>query len=329
LTEALRPGWPVRPAGRELTTKRLPSITALRAFESVARHMTCTRAAQELGVTAAAVSQQIRQLEDLTGVALFERIDRRLVPTEAALRCLPRVREGFAKLAEGLQDIADIGARQVLAVSVGPSFAVKWLLPRLAGFVAAAPRIELWLSTSSDRLELAQAGLDASISYGGGRFAGQPSELLLPLAAVPVCSPALLAGRPVRVPRDLGGHILVHEANQLEDPDCPSWPMWFAGQGITDVDATAGPRFFHPHLVIEAAVAGVGVALARSALVTHDLREGRLVELFPAASQGRAGYYLVRRKDGRNAAAVATFSAWLHREIARERAIPKGTTDGA
>ena len=290
--------------------------------------MNCTRAAQELGVTAAAVSQQIRQLEDLTGVALFERIDRRLVPNEAALRCLPRVREGFSKLAEGLQDIADIGARQRLAVSVGPSFAVKWLLPRLASFVAAAPRIELWLSTSSDRLDLAQAGLDASISYGGGRFADQPSELLLPLAAVPVCSPALLEGRTVREPRELGGLVLVHEANRLEDPDCPSWPMWFAGQGITDIDATAGPRFFHPHLVIEAALAGVGVALARSALVSRDIRDRRLVELFPAATQGRAGYYLVRRKDGRNATAVATFSAWLHGEVAREQAERKEPANG-
>jgi len=291
---------------------RLPPLNALRCFEVAARHESFTKAARELFVTPAAVGQQVRQLEAILGQALFRRENRRLVPTAIGLALLPGIREGFAQLAHAVGLAQDRSDDRRLTVSVAPSFAAKWLLPRLSDFEQRHPEFDLRVEASMQLADLDDGSTDLAIRYGAGGYTGLLVERLLGEEVVPVCSPALLAkGPPLSEPQDLKRHTLLHDDSPDNDPTCPSWGMWLRAAGVDGVDAERGPRFSQSSLVLEAAALGRGVALAKATIAADDLASGRVLRLFEMAAPLAFAYYLVYSQSAATKPRVAAFRRWL------------------
>lgn len=273
--------------------RRVPSLIALRAFDSVARHGSCTKAAAELNVSIAAVSQQIRLLEEFAGRELFRRHNRQLILNEAGASCLPELRKSFEHLISAMSRLNNHKERVRFNISVPPSFAVRWLIPHFNELSSGIDGYDFWVSTALVPFHLADTSIDFAVIHGNGNFFGQPAELLMPAIEVPVCSPALMARSKITVPEDLHNHTLIHEVAEVDDVAVPSWEKWLRDREVDNVDFNAGPRFTNPNLVIEAALAGLGVALSRGALVARDIEAGKLVQLFGPAKAGTTGYYVV------------------------------------
>ena len=309
--------------------RRLPPLNALRAFEAAARHLNFSRAADELSVTPGAVSQQIQNLEDYVGAALFKRTPKGLLLTDAAQTALPALREAFDRLAEaaGLLTAAVDGRR--LTLTAAPSFAAKWLVPRLGKFEEAQPQVDVWLSAGMEVVDFASGEVDLAIRYGGGRYPGLEVTRLLSETVIPVISPDLLATHPLNDPSELTGHILLHDGSPDADDSCPDWAMWLAARGIKTVDGTRGPRFNQSSLVIEAAVNGRGVALAKRTLAQADLDAGRLVTPFPIATAVDFAYYVVHPKTKGRLPQVKAFVSWLSEEAAAHEAALQTMDNGA
>ncbi len=292
--------------------RRLPPLNALRSYEAAARHLSFTKAADELGVTPAAVSHQVKLLEDHVGVALFQRVSRQLILTEAGMACLPGIRAAFDGLAASIDAISAAGRSGVLTVSVAPSFASKWLLPRLDGFQAAHPDIDVRVFASMQLVNFAGGEADLAIRYGAGRYAGLVSERLLSETVVPVCSPKLLEGdTPLRTPADVRLQTLLHDDSPDDDESCPTWEMWLRAAGVEGVDATRGPRFNQSSMVLEAAVLGRGIALAKSTIAAADLAEGRVVKPFELNYPVEFAYYIVYPETKSLVPKVEVFIRWL------------------
>lgn len=299
--------------------RQLPPLNALRAFEVAARHMSISQAALELRVTPAAISHQIRLLEDHVGLPVFVRNGRGLALTDAGAAGLRDLREGFARLAAAMDAIDSLGEAGVLSVSVAPSFASKWLLPRLETFQRAHPEIDVHVSASMQITDFVKDGTDLAIRYGAGRYSDLSVERLLAESVVPVCSPDYLAAHgPFDAPTDLVEATLLHDDSPDNDPSCPNWEMWLSAAGARDIDAARGPRFNQSSLVIEAALLGRGVALAKTALAARDLRQGRLVQPFSAAVKVDFAYYIVAPRAKLNLPKVSYFIDWLRREASQE-----------
>jgi LysR family glycine cleavage system transcriptional activator len=300
-----------------MAADRLPPLISLRVFEAAARHLSFRKAAEELFVTPGAVSQQIRLLEDHVGVELFHREGRRVTLTDAGQAALPALRAGFAQLTEAARLMRQPTRRSRVTVSVAPSFAAKWLLPRLERFTSDRPDIDVWVSADMTPVDFASADVDMAIRYGPGRYDGLAAEKLLEEEVLPVCAPALMDAAPVREPRDLAHHTLLHDSGPELDASCPDWPMWLKAHGVEGVDATRGPRFNQSSLVIEAAVAGRGVALAKRAIAEADLAAGRLVALFARSGAPTAfAYHIVWPRMREFTPAQQTFLDWLRDEAA-------------
>jgi LysR family glycine cleavage system transcriptional activator len=242
-------------------------LNALRAFEAAARHLNFSRAADELSVTPGAVSQQIQNLEDYIGAALFKRTPKGLLLTDAAQIALPALREAFDRLAEAASMLTAAVDGRRLTVSVAPSFAAKWLVPRLGKFEEAHPLVDVWVSAGMELVDFASGEIDVAIRYGAGRYPGLESQRLMQETVIAVMSSELLATHPMEDPADLANQILLHDGSPDADPSCPDWPMWLAARGVKGVDGQRGPRFNQSSLVIEAAVGGRGVALAKPTLM--------------------------------------------------------------
>ena len=302
--------------------RRLPPLNALRAFETAARHMNFTRAAEELSVTPGAVSQQIQNLEDYVGAALFKRTAKGLLLTDAAQTALPALREAFDRLQEASELLtASVDGRRV-TVSAAPSFAAKWLVPRLGRFESAHPEVDVWLSAGMELVDFNAGEVDLAIRYGSGHYAGLEVIRLMSETVIPVASPALLAGRPLDRLEDLAQHTLLHDGSPDADESCPDWTMWLAARGVRDVDGTRGPRFNQSSLVIEAAMNGRGVALAKRALAQADLDAGRLVTALDIATVVDFSYYVVHPKAKGRLPQVKAFVSWLKQEaLAHEAAL--------
>ena len=294
--------------------RRLPPLNALRAFEAAARHMNFSRAADELSVTPGAVSQQIQNLEDYIGAPLFKRTPKGLLLTDAAQTALPALREAFDRLAEAasLLTAAEEGRR--LTVSVAPSFAAKWLVPRIGRFEAAHPEIEVWVNAGLELVDFTSGEIDLAIRYGSGRYPGLEVQRLLGETVSPVASPALLEAHPLNDLQDLADTILLHDGSPDADESCPDWAMWLAARGVKGVDGARGPRFNQSSLVIEAAVNGRGVALAKQTLAQVDVDAGRLVMPFQDATVVDFAYYIVHPKAKGRLTSVRAFIAWLTAE---------------
>ena len=218
---------------------RLPPLNALRTFEAAARHLSFTKAADELFVTQAAVSHQIRTLEEHLGTALFRRMNRSLMLTDEGQALLPAVREAFDLLSAGVRRVQDLCCGGVLTISTTPSIAASWLAGRIARFQALHPEVELQLSATARLVDFAREDVDCGIRHGMGDWPGLISQRLFQTALVPVCSPLLLDGRnPLGCPGDLAHHTLLHA---LDDPD--DWRLWLRAAGIDGVDPKRGLKF--------------------------------------------------------------------------------------
>lgn len=312
-----RAAGPVPSVARQ-SKKRLPPLMSLRTFEVVARHLSLIKAADELCVTPAAVSHQIRTLEAHLGLPLFRRAGRSIILTDAGQACLPGIRDGFERLSDAISQLETLGEGGVLTVSVAPSFAVKWLVPRLDRFQEKYPGIDVRVAASNQLANFANDNVDLAIRYGSGRYPDLEVERLLPESIYPVCSPELLAKHPILSPQDLNHVTLLHDDSPDDDQSCPTWQMWLRAASIGDVDWNRGPRFTQSSLVLEAAIHGKGVALAKATLAEADLQSGRLVRLFGDQTPIDFAYYIVGPQRKLKLAKVAAFIDWLRSETAAD-----------
>ena len=301
--------------------RRLPPLNSLRAFEAAARHLSFTRAADELHVTPAAISPQIKALEEHLGVPLFRRLNRAVMLTDAGQACLPGLSEAFDRMAAVLERLRVQDCGGPLTVSTSPAFAAKWLVPRLERFQERCPEIDVRVSAAMRLADFAREDVDVAIRYGPGRYPGLLAELLLTNEVVPVCAPALLEGpRPLRAPQDLCHHTLLHDDTSTSDGAYPNWAMWLRAAGVEGVDASRGPRFDYPGLVLDAAAAGHGVALALSTIVAADIVAGRLVKPFAVGVPTPFAYYVVCPEATAGRPKVEAFRRWLRAEVERDGA---------
>jgi LysR family glycine cleavage system transcriptional activator len=302
-----------------MSRDRLPPLSALRVFEAAARAESFKQAAEELFVTPGAVSQQIRLLEEHVGVELFIRDGRRVTLSEAGRAAAPVLRDAFERMFEATRLMKLAHRKGRVTVSAAPSFAAKWLMPRLVDFNLSHPDVDVWVSADVATVDFATADVDLAIRYGPGGYAGVEFERLLDESVVPVCSPALFDAAPIRKPADLVNHVLLHDMSEVGDLSCPDWTMWLSAHGATEVDASRGPRFNQSHMVIEAAAAGRGVALAKRTLADADIRTGRLRVLFAEENQPiQFAYYLVWPQNRDLRPAQIAFMDWLRREARGE-----------
>lgn len=296
--------------------RSLLPLNALRAFDAAARHMSFKLAADDLSVTPAAISQQIRSLEDFLGVDLFRRTNRSLVLTEAAQLSLQPLKEGFERLEEAVDIIAGSKSSTVLKVSVSPSFASKWLVPRLASYYERRPDAIVKISATMQVTDFKAEDTDVAIRYGRGNYDGLQSEELLRETLFPVCAPSLFDGE-AATPCAVLTHTLIHDDSSIEDESAPNWTMWLKAAGVTAPDGMPAIHFNNNALAIEAAVAGRGIALARSAIAEEDIKAGRLIKPFGEAVPVNFAHHIVYPKDKIKNERVQDFIEWLREETAK------------
>jgi len=295
--------------------RSLPPLHALRAFEAAARHGSFTRAAEELNLTQGAVSHRIRALEDRLGRALFRRAGRGVAPTAAGEAYLPVVRGAFDLLVEGTERVFGGAESDGLTLSLTPAFAMGWLIPRLGGFQARHPGIEVRITTTQRLVDLAREDVDLAIRSGLGDWPGMRADRLFGYDLAPVCSPGLRDRDPLlATPADLARHRLLHSAT---DPD--DWGIWLAAAGAPPVETYQGQTFETLALSLSAAYAELGVAIAPAAFIDEDLAEGWLVKPFAFTARLDEGFYLVCPEASTGRPAIAAFRDWILAEAAETR----------
>ena len=298
----------------------MPPLNALRAFEAAARHLSLTRAAQELHVTAGALSHQIRGLEELLGVKLFERRVRAIALTAAGKMLYPGLQTGFARIREAVDGLDRTGNERVLMISAPPGFTAKWLVPRLYRFTSANPEIDVRSSSSIAYADFTSDGVDVAVRNLPNDAKADPAlvtEKLVELSVVPVCSPRLVAAHgPFGGPEALRRAPLIHDDTLAHLPGYPTWSTWFRAAGLDGVDVSRGLRFNTTDHALDAAGEGGGVLLAYDLPAYDDLRTGRLViPVRLALSTGRA-YHVVCLKSRSERPHVQAFRNWMKQELA-------------
>ncbi|MGY8995698.1 MAG: transcriptional regulator GcvA [Alphaproteobacteria bacterium] len=292
-----------------MSSRRLPPLNALRAFEAAARHLSFTKAAAELNVTQAAVSHQVKALEERLDMRLFERHGRGLWLTDEGEIYLPFLRQAFDLIADGTDLIQSHDAHGPLSVSMLPTFAVRWFIPRLRDFQIKHPEIEVRIGTTERNVDFAREDVDCGIRYGTGDWPNLDSDKLFEDRYVAVCNRELMErDPPLRQPEDLRHHTLLHESN---DED---WRYWLAALHIKGVDGSKGLFFDNSDLALEAAAAGLGVALGSQIIMQDDLEDGRLVTPFGDLTDENLSHWLVYPKGTARKPKVASFRAWLLEE---------------
>lgn len=291
--------------------RRLPPMNALKAFEAAARHESFTRAAAELCVTQGAISHQVKALEAELRLKLFHRAPQRLSLTETGREYLIVVRDALDRIAVGTDKILQRQNSGVLTVSMSPNFAAKWLIHRIGKFVEAFPEIDLRVSATMHHVDFANEDVDIAVRHSDGNVPGLDVVRLYEEQLFPVCSPKLLKGKhALKSPDDLIHHPLLH----LDDRQ--DWSKWFEAAGIKDGDFSRGPVLNQASMIIDAAVDGQGVALARTALAAQDLMNHRLVRPFPLALPVNYGYWIVCPKATAQQPKNQIFRNWLLAEVA-------------
>lgn len=295
----------------------LPPLKALHVFEVAGRHLSFTRAAEELHVTQAAVSHQIKKLEEKLGVKLFRRFNRRLLLTEEGQIYLPAVREALRHIGHATDQLLAKHRTGVLTVSVLPSFAAKWLVPRLHKFRDLYPDVDVRVSAFEWPVDFGRDEVDLAIRYGRGKWPGLQADPLLTEEVFPVCSPALVeGGNALLKPADLRHQTLLHDDYSRED-----WRIWLKAAGVTQVDPRRGLSFSHTSIMLEAAESGQGVALGRTPLVADDLARGRLVKPFDISLPADYAYYVVCPVEAADRPKITAFREWLLAEAAATTAL--------
>lgn len=299
---------------------RLPPLNSLRAFEVAARHLSFVKAAEELHVTPAAVSHQVKGLEEQLGVALFTRLPRGLVLSDAGRAMLPELARGFDHLAKAVQGAVASDVAGELKVTMIPSFAQLWLLPRLDRFIAAYPDVRLILLGASEVIDIARSDIDLGIRYGGGRYPGLWSRLLFTEETFPVCAPALLDGPPpLRRPADLRHHRLLSDWNITRGEAWLTWEAWASHLGLAGLHPDDGLRLSDSMMLMEAAVRGLGVAIGRTSLAGEHLAAGRLVRPFAVTKPADYAYYVVAPEGSETRPRIRAFVDWLMDEVRRDQ----------
>jgi LysR family transcriptional regulator, glycine cleavage system transcriptional activator len=293
--------------------RRLPPLNALKAFEAAARHESFTRAAEELCVTQGAVSHQVKALEAEIGVKLFNRERQRLIITGAGRDYLAVVRDALDRIAVGTERLVQRQSSGVLTVSTSPDFAAKWLVHRLGRFAEAHPEVDLRVSATMHHVDFAREDVDLAVRHGDGNWPGNDVIRLSPEQLFVVCSPKLLAGR----------HRLAKPSDVLKFPllhldDRKSWTKWLEVAGLGDTEHSQGPVLNRASMVIDAAVDGQGIALARTALAAWDLISGRLVRPFSDVLPLSKTYWIVCPKATSSLPKIAMFRDWLLGEAAQD-----------
>ncbi len=299
---------------------RLPPIAALRALESAARHLNFTKAADELNVTQSAISHQIRTLEDLWKLKLFERQSRGLSLTRSGQALAPVARDFISRLSDTLDELRAEDTRDPLRVDMLQSFAVKWLVPRLGKFHERFPESDVWISTHDSLVDFERDEVDLAIRLGPGHYPGLYSRLLIREDVFPVCTPQFLAqaGTP-STPKELLDYPLLL---RLGEPAHANWEQWFAATGNPGVHISEGPRFPDTNMALQAALEDQGVALVRTAHVVDELAEGRLVRLFQVDCPSTVAYYLVCPEGQQDSPKIAAFCNWILEEAAAMHGSP-------
>jgi LysR family glycine cleavage system transcriptional activator len=306
---------------------RLPPLNALRVFEAAARHLSFKEAAAELHITQAAVSHQIKSLEEYLGVALFRRAGRGVQLTEAARAALPRLREGFEALAAAVETVRERGDEAELVITSPPVFTARWLMPRLADFAKKEPKIDVRVVANSrmvdsgaldspmiiGTLDLRSDASGVEIHLGQGEYPGHRSDRLFGVTMVLVASPELIEGDPpLRKPADLARHVLLHDDAMEIVAHGNAWQKWLEAAGVgAEVDGSRGPHFSSNILSLEAASQKMGVALALRPLIDADVASGRLRTPFEFEVNPRSAYYLVCPEVIADRPAVQAFRSWL------------------
>jgi LysR family glycine cleavage system transcriptional activator len=295
-------------------SRKLPPLTALPSFEAAARHLSFSRAAEELNVTHGAVSRAIKNLEDQLGVLLFERATRSVHLTAVGEPYALAVRDALDRLAAATALATARHSNSILNVSTSDGFAGRWLVPRLYRFRQAHDDIDVRVATTGKLTNFLGDGIDIAIRYGGGNYPGLTSEFLTGEEVFPVCSPRLLEGaHPLRKPEDLRHHTLIHHGFPID------WAAWLSSAGVEVVDPHSGLTFDSTTFAVESAVQGEGVVLGRTMLVAVDLAAGRLVRPFDHALKSPSSFYVVHPPDATRQRKVRAFRDWLFSEIAPHR----------
>jgi LysR family glycine cleavage system transcriptional activator len=299
--------------------KQLSHLNALRAFEASARHKSFSAAAEELHVTSAAVGQLVKSLENSFDVPLFYRNKAgkaRLVPTEIAERALPDIRAGFDRLAAGVEIMKSGAVSGSLTVTVSPAFAAKWLLPKLDRFQSLNPDTDVRLVTSLKPVDFAIQQIDIGVRYGAGNWPNLKAEKLMEEEVFPVCSPNLLEKRvKIERPSDLLKETLIHDLSMDTFTGFPTWTEWLSRAGVRQMKSSRKLQINNSAVVLQSAMEGNGIALARSVMVRDDLSAGRLIRLFPQITfDSPLAYYVVYRSSQTVATKLNAFKAWLFLE---------------
>jgi LysR family glycine cleavage system transcriptional activator len=291
---------------------RLPPLNALKVFEAAARHESFTRAAEELCVTQGAVSQQVKAVEVELGIKLFNRERQRLIITEAGRDYLLVVRDALDRIAIGTERLLQRQNAGVLTVSTSPDFAAKWLVHRLGHFVEAHAGIDLRISAAMHHVDFAREDVDMAVRHGDGNWPGLDAVQLSAEQLFAICSPKLLSGRRLGKPRDILKFPLIHLDSRAD------WTKWLRMTGISDDDVKHGPVLNRESMVIDAAINGQGIALARTTLAAWDLINGRLARPFSESLRLSKTYWIVCPKAASNVPKIVTFRDWLLAEASRD-----------
>lgn len=296
-------------------SKRLPPLNALRVFDSAARHLSFTKAAEELFVTQAAVSHQIKTLEEFLGLKLFRRRNRSLLLTEEGQSYYLDIKEIFSSINEATRKLLARSAKGALTVSLSPSFAIQWLVPRLSGFNQAYPGIDVRIQAVDREEDKLADDVDVAIFYGRGNWTGLRTDRLYAEYLIPVCAPSLLTGeKPLKPPSDLIYHTLLHDTSRRD------WQAYVRQLEIQNqINVQQGPIFSHSSMVIQAAVHGQGVALVNNVMARSEIESGRLVRPFQDVLVSKNAFYLVCQDSQAELGKIAAFRQWILSQAANEQ----------
>lgn len=297
-------------------SNRLPPLNAIRAFEASARQLSFTKAAEELFVTQAAISHQIKALEDNLGIKLFMRKNRSLLLTEEGQSYYLDIKDVFNALHDATERLLARGEKGAITVSLQPSFAIQWLVPRLNTFNLLHPDIDVRIKAVDQPENSLTEDVDLAIYYGRGRWKGIHAEQLHTEYLIPVCSPLLLDGKkPLNSIEDLANHTLLHDTSRRD------WKRWFKHVNVKGGNVNHGPIFSHSAMVLQAAIHGQGVALAHSVLAKPDIDSGRLVCPFKEVLISKNSYYIVCREQQLELGKITAFREWVLQTVADEQPV--------
>ena len=284
--------------------------------------MSFSRAAEELHVTPAAISHQIKALETDLGVKLFRRLNRSLQLTEAGQACLPGLRSAFETMASAVGRVRDKEDWNVLTISAPPAFGARWLVPRIVDFRTANPQIQVRIDPAIRSMDPVRDSVDVAIEFSQGHYSGRSvqrsAQRLFGQDVFPVCSPELLDGKnPLTTPDDLRGHTLIHFDAPMDDPGWPNWETWLRANNVDRLDPNKGPHFTSPNFTTQALLAGHGVALMAELVVESELATGTLVKPFDISYPGDLSYWALATSVDSEDDPVTLFWNWLTREASR------------